>query len=148
VEADGELAVCRNGVHACRPHALSRWLADELWEVAVDQVELEQEGVLLARRGRLVRRLVDWNADTRRQFATWCLQRAGELAERNPGEKVNAMVDDIELMTREAVVDAPLVAFCTSKVAVEADPGGAAGERVRQSEWLADHLGLTRWAVR
>jgi hypothetical protein len=142
VEAEGELAVCRNGVHACRGDALSRWLADELWWIELAAVEIEREGVLVARRGRLLGRISDWNESTRSAFAHWCLRRARELAAQTPGTKIAAMVEDIEHMTREATIDAPLIAFCSAKAAAESDPEGGPGERRRQSEWLTERLGL------
>ena len=75
IEADGPLALCRNGVHGCRGGDLPGWLDDELWIVELDG-ELEEDGdVVLARRGRLVRRVDAWDGITALAFAESCVRR-------------------------------------------------------------------------
>jgi hypothetical protein len=143
VEAEGELSICRNGVHALRHEALSRWLADELWHVELDGVELEQEGVVVARRARLFEPAREWNAEAKRDFAHWCLTRARELAAAHAGPKTTHMAGDVEQMTHSHEPDVALVSFCTAKIAAEAVPDGAPGERLRQSTWLAERLELS-----
>ena len=69
VEVEGEVELCRNGIHACRPEALSRWLDDELWLVELEEVEIEEDGLLAARRGRLVSRIEAWNAEAALELA-------------------------------------------------------------------------------
>lgn len=75
VEADGPLALCRNGVHASRGGDLPGWLNDELWVVELDG-ELEEEGdVVFARRGRLVRNVDTWDGKAALAFAESCVRR-------------------------------------------------------------------------
>ena len=62
VEASGA-DPCRSGIHACRVRDLPVWLGDELWEVDLDGHVVEQERKLVAPRGRLTRRLEEWNGD-------------------------------------------------------------------------------------
>jgi hypothetical protein len=77
VETEGEVALCANRVHACRAEALPRWIDDELWRIELDGVEAERDGVLVARRGRLVERVDGWNAAMARELARSCARRPG-----------------------------------------------------------------------
>jgi hypothetical protein len=142
IETAGTLALCRNGIHACRSDALSRWLGEDLWRLELDEVELEREGVLLARRGRLLERIARWDDVVRPEFADWCLQRARKLAAAGPGPKVEAMLAYVEELTEASTVDVPMLAFCAAKIAGESDREGTPGERRRQSAWLIEHLQL------
>ena len=54
IEADGAIGLCANGIHACRPEALPRWLDDELWLVELDDVEEEHDGVLIGKMAEMV----------------------------------------------------------------------------------------------
>ena len=80
VDAPGELALCHNGIHACRADALPRWLSDELWLVELEDVEVEHDGLLLARRGRLVERVDAWNEEASRELARSCAAVITQLA--------------------------------------------------------------------
>ena len=79
----GEQSVeaCRRGIHACTFGAeMLDWIDDELWIIELeDPVELG-DGVLLARRGRLIERIEEWDAAAARAFAEACEARAAELA--------------------------------------------------------------------
>lgn len=143
VEAEGDLGLCANGIHACRVDALPRWISDELWAVEVDGVEAEHEGVVVARRARLLRRIDAWNAETSRELARSCAARIRELAAEH----------DDELLQRRAqmipeIADGPdpsataLSMYTTAHAADELLPGSYWVERRRQAEWLRDRLGL------
>jgi hypothetical protein len=80
LEAEGALVPCRNGVHAFRTSDLAYWLTDDLWEVALDGEIVESDLKLLARRGRLVRRIDAWDPEARRAFAYECLRRVARCA--------------------------------------------------------------------
>ena len=67
VEADG-VDLCRDGIHACRASDLPNWIDDELWEIELDGEVVEQERKLVARRGRLVRRLEGWTPELLHDF--------------------------------------------------------------------------------
>jgi hypothetical protein len=57
VRVGDNIAACRTGIHACRTQDLPWWLADELWEIELeDEVQLEEHKVL-ARAGRLRTRI-------------------------------------------------------------------------------------------
>ena len=74
--------VCRSGVHACRTRDLLDWIDDELWEVELDGELEEQESMILARRGRLLRRIEAWDAAAAAAFADDCAWRAQAIAVR------------------------------------------------------------------
>ena len=144
VEAEGQLALCRNGIHACRPEALPRWLNDELWRVEVDDVAGEHEGLLLARRGRLVERIDAWDEETSRELARSCAAVITQLAAEHPHD---------DLLQRRAemipqIADGPdpsataLSMYTTAHAADEVVPGSYWVERRRQAEWLRERLEL------
>jgi hypothetical protein len=144
VEAQGELALCRNGIHACRPEALPRWLNDELWLVELEDVEDEHEGLLLARRGRLIERIDAWNEDASRELARSCAAVITQLAAEFP---------DDDLLQRRAlmipaIADGPdpsataLSMYTTAHAADEVVPGSYWIERRRQAAWLRERLQL------
>ncbi len=80
VAIEGPLLPARNGVHACPPTELVGWIDDELWVVELAGAIAEHEGVLLASRGRLLRRLEHWTAETAREFAEACVFSAVDAA--------------------------------------------------------------------
>lgn len=71
---------CREGIHACRPQDLAYWVQHELWEIELDGDVVEAERKVVARRGRLVRRLDAWAEHVGKDFGAWCAWRAREQA--------------------------------------------------------------------
>jgi hypothetical protein len=136
VEAD--VAPCRAGIHACRRGDLSYWVAPVLYEIELDGAVVEGATKIVARRGRLVRRIHAWNEQTREDYSQMCVARTAEIAAANPGEL------ERWTLTPKASEDGPaLVGFVAARVA-EAVGGVQAyrDERARQSHWLADRLDL------
>jgi hypothetical protein len=80
VRVDGEIQPCLNGVHACVEARLLEWLDDELWEIELEDPVLEADGELVARAGRLTRRLDAWNDDQARALVDRCRENAIDLA--------------------------------------------------------------------
>ncbi len=81
VMVTGPLVAGSNGVHACDTGALADWLDDELWLVELDDDQcLRADGLLVARRGRLLRRLEEWNEQTAEEFARACVLSARDYA--------------------------------------------------------------------
>ena len=75
VESVGELRLGSNGVHACRLAQLPYWLESELWEIEVDDTRDEARHVL-ARRGRLIRRVEGWTPAVASELALGCVERS------------------------------------------------------------------------
>lgn len=71
---------CLVGVHALRFEQLLDWIDDELWEIELDGETVEHDGMIVAARGRLVRRVEGWNNTTTWAFADACAVRSGRFA--------------------------------------------------------------------
>ncbi len=80
LEAALPLGDCLGGIHACAPADLLDWIDDELWEIELGGEVVRGEGLLVAERGRLVRRVDLWNAASARAFTETCAWRAREQA--------------------------------------------------------------------
>jgi hypothetical protein len=142
-EAEGPLELCRNGVHACRAHALPRWLNDELWLIELEEVMHERDSVLVARRGRLLERIDEWSNETARELARSCAARVRQLADDRREPLVRSRADDIERTAeRPDPTSASLAMYCTAHTLDELLPGGYEDERQRQAEWLRVRLEL------
>ena len=76
VHADGEVAACRRGVHACRTTDLPWWLADELWEIELDgQIQFDEHKIR-APAGRLRSQVEGWTPSCAQKYAHACAWRA------------------------------------------------------------------------
>jgi hypothetical protein len=137
-EAQGALIPCRNGIHACRPQDLPYWLDDELWEVALEGEVVEGRLKVVARRGRLVRRVDGWNDETRAAFARMCLLRVAQHA-----------ADELRDAGLEAEADAlaaatePDAVAAASAAATAAAAAGGAGSAERLAAYAEDAVGWT-----
>jgi len=80
IEVEGPLEPGANGVHACGLDELVNWIDDELWLVELADPVEERESVILARRGRLLRRVKGWNAASAHAFVESCVLSAREAA--------------------------------------------------------------------
>jgi hypothetical protein len=76
--ADATIA-CRAGIHGCRASELAYWLGDELFEIELDGDVTESRHKVVARRGRLVRR-VDGYASAVRELCSVGAWNARDLA--------------------------------------------------------------------
>lgn len=52
---------CHSGVHACRVDDLAYWLHTDLWEIELSEDIVVADHKVVARRGRIVRRLEPWS---------------------------------------------------------------------------------------
>jgi hypothetical protein len=144
VQVSGELALCRNGFHACRLGQLSHWLGQQLWVLDLGGQVAEFDGVMVAQRARLVEMVGSWNETSRRDFVMDCAKRVGDLTAG--GQELSDVRDCADKG------NAPAAAYITAVLAGEAVAGGARSgpdydrgflmERTRQSQWFAEHLGL------
>ena len=129
---------CRSGIHACRAQDLPFWLGlGELWEVEVDDI-VARERKLVARRGRLVRRVDEWNDQARQAFVAACADRARQRADEAP--ELAPFADDIAAGTSPSVA-----AYIAARSAeLHGGPDEYDAERHWQADWLTDALGLAR----
>jgi hypothetical protein len=143
VEAKGALGLCANGIHACRVEALPRWIDEELWRIELDGIEQEHEGVLVARRGRLLEPIAAWDAEAARDLARSCAARVKELAAGHADELLRRRAAMIpEIANGEGTSATALSMYTTAHAAEEVMAGGYRDERRRQSEWLRARLRL------
>jgi hypothetical protein len=135
---ESEVDPCRSGVHACRRVDLPFWIAPALYEIELEGEVVVDSMKLVAPRGRLLRRVDAWNADTREEYSQMCIARGAELAATVP-ERLSAWVQPAEA----SAAGPALMGFTAARMA-EALGGVEAymAERRRQSEWLAERLGL------
>ncbi len=130
---------CRRGIHACRVQDLPFWLGSELWEIELDAGVVVQQRKVVAPRGRLVRRVADWNPGVLADFGASVLARTRTRFGAVAG--LSGYVGDIQHHLATGRV--PLAAFAAARAAEVS--GGASEyerERSRQAAWLADRLGL------
>ena len=71
---------CREGIHACHAGDLAYWLHQELWVIELDGETTESARKVVARRGRLVRRLPEWSAGADVALHEWCAWRTCDTA--------------------------------------------------------------------
>jgi hypothetical protein len=130
---------CRRGIHACRIEDLPFWLGSELWEIELDGEVVVQQRKVVAPRGRLLRRVADWNQAVLAEFGADVLARTrtrfGAVAD------LSGYVGDIQIHLASGRV--PLAAFAAARAAERSGgPVEYERERSRQAAWLADRLGL------
>jgi hypothetical protein len=135
----GRVETCRRGVHACTPDDLPFWFQDELWEIELDG-EVQRVGhKLVARRGRLVRRVGGWNAGVARSFSLACAERAAATAARAPEVAAHAADAAATAEAGKAAVTGYIAARAAELAGgVEAYDA----ERAAQVGWLAERLGI------
>lgn len=144
VVVDGPLELCVNGIHACTPRALSGWLDAQLWVVELAGELRRVDGMLLARRARLVRRVEEWPHDAAAEYAGACAERAAAISRDAPRGSPLAeyAADAARFARRGTVAGTALAAYAAALAAEAAEPNGFVAERHRQGEWLAMRLGL------
>jgi hypothetical protein len=139
VEADG-VDLCSEGIHACRVRDLPVWLGRELWEIELDGNVVEQELKLVAPRGRLLRRIDEWNEDVAREFGRFCARRTRERVGFLP--VLSGYVGDVERFVAQQRI--PIAGFAAARAAERRDgPVAYQEERSAQAAWLAERLRLT-----
>jgi len=147
VEAGDALALCRNGVHACRAADLPLWICEELWRVELDGEVRAAAGKVVAPRGRLLERVAGWDAEAADDLAAACATRAVALGDGAEGYAADAAGCARDAARRDgapAFAAAATCAYIAAHAAAEAagDPAAYTAERARQAEWMAERLGL------
>jgi hypothetical protein len=136
VEVQGELALCRRGVHVLRPEDLAHWIHHELWELEVDGEMAAGIDCQLARRARLAREITGWRTGGDRAFARACVEHAA--LQPDPGVDARGFLDDAALCAEAGHV--ALAAFAAASAVAGRDDQRYRAERRWQSGWIADHL--------
>src|SRR5262245_46325788 len=135
---EAEVETCRSGVHACRTGDLPYWTAPALYELQLDGPVDEQAVKVVALRGRLLRHVEAWNADTREAYGQMCFARAHELV-----AKSNGRLDSWAPMSGISFSESARLGFIAATIAEQlAGFDAHLEERRRQSEWLVENLAL------
>jgi hypothetical protein len=131
-----QLDACRSGIHATTAGQLPLWLGlGELWEVELGDAVVEERKVV-ARRGRLRRRIDAWDEAAQAAFTAACAAEARRRAADAP-DLAGYARDFTDPLT---AADAGFVAARMAELHEGAD--GYDAERRRQADWLADRLDL------
>ena len=151
VTVHGELVPCRNGIHACAPEDLPYWIAGELWEIELAGAIVAVRNGLLARSGRLLRRVEAWSLGGAMRFAAACSERALRTVEGDTQASATARGFAADAVTCAAKGSEAIAAYCAAMAsATLRDPEGSQAafeaERQWQGRWLAQELELTALA--
>lgn len=130
---------CRGGIHACRAQHLPIWMGAELWEIELAGKVLEQSRKLVAPRGRLTRRILDWNDELLERFGEFCIERTRRRVGFLP--VTSGYVSDVERFVAQRRF--AIAGFAAARAAEHRDgPAGYDLERRLQATWLGERLGL------
>ncbi len=110
--------LARRGVHACRREDLSLWPDEELWLVELEGPFIPDSCLIIAARGRLLRRVEAWNAATAREYAAACAWRARDLV----AEALESAHLPVEAATLRACCDLESLQEKASAIAGDAPP--------------------------
>ena len=147
VEVEPPHVICRNGVHLCRTADLPLWMHEELYAVEVDGPVEEHDGLVLAGRARLVRRVGGWRRHSAWEFSQDCAARLRGLGDpRLSGYAQDAAVyaglAGEELGWATAAATTGYIAAAAVRAAAGPEQGETAArtERIQQARWLSDHV--------
>lgn len=140
VDADtGFVETCRGGIHACRAEHLPIWMGPELWEIELGGEVVDETRKLVARRGRLTRKIDAWNDELLERFGAYCIARARTGVGFLP--VISGYVIDVERFVAERRF--AIAGLAAARAAELRDgPAGYDRERQLQAAWLAERLAL------
>jgi hypothetical protein len=111
----------------------------QLWEIELDGELVEREWQVVAQRGRLIRRLEEWNDELLDGFGRFCAQRTRERVGFLP--VLSGFVADVDRFVAEGRF--PIAGFAAARAAELRDgPSAYEEERGAQAAWLAERLRL------
>jgi hypothetical protein len=131
----GSVEVCLSGVHACRVTDLLDWIDDELWLVELEGSVTEEGPMVVGERGRLLRRIVEWDATAAVAFTEDCAWRARGVAVRALRRDGGSLEAD-RLDATDDLIDMQIVAALASR---RPDPASATA-----AAFAADAVALAR----
>jgi hypothetical protein len=128
---------------------LAHWLHDELWVVELGGTLVEGIDCIVAERGRLIRHVEAWASGGALRFATAARDHAAEFVAKADAEHQSLL----SVYLGDASWHLPhgataLGAFCAAMTVARFygkdrfDEAAYRQERVWQSHWIAEHLGL------
>jgi hypothetical protein len=158
VFASSAVGACHRAVHACRARDLAYWLGERLWRVELAGSIAESASKVVAERGRLLAPVDGW-PEASAAFIENCVAQMADLLGLVKDNQDLRAVDMLEVYAGELEGDADpaSVSYTVAHAAGIAGwfPGQALAarargertpfdaERRRQSDWIAEKLGLT-----
>jgi len=136
-----EVRPCHAGIHACRVDDLADWIAPHLWEIELDGEIEEAHHKVVARRGRLLRRVAGWTDEVAAELPVWCAWRARDRAAAvlvTTGDHAWAQ----RLAGAETLRDLRRAAAETTAALGESSVGGGAAALAGDAARLAHGLGI------
>ena len=148
--SDGPLDPCRNGIHAATPEQLIYWLDAELWQIELAGEVVQAPQSIVARSGRLLRRIDTWGDRTPLAIGRVCVDRvrgrilaAGGAAAISEAARDYAREAEAFVGRGDGVVAAYAAALAGAALEPGADMDGAFhAERRAQSLLLARIVGV------
>jgi len=141
LDSDDEPQLCRSGIHALKPSALPKWMTEELWRIELEDAHELERGMVVARRGRLIDRVMAWNDDLARDYGEACIAHVPEggspIAQQRRADALAALAGV------RAGTPAAAIGYIAAKAADAYAPGSYETERQWQAAWLSDRLGLS-----
>lgn len=144
------LVPCVHGLHALRSHQLPFWLDQQLWELELDGQVIECTSMLVAERGRLLRRVERWNQAGWEALCAFGRERTQANLAR-VAQEAPTQVERARFYAREvdsfiglgAYPTALYVAAVAAHVGSPLAPEAAyQAERAEQARFLSGYLGL------
>jgi len=144
VHAKGDLAACKNGIHACTPEQAVDWLRSDLFVIELGGRIIDAGDKLVARKGRLIRKVEAWNERTQRLFAADCAEHVLHIfeeaypADPRPREAIAVARAFAEgEATEEELNTAESAAWSAAWSAAESAAWSAARNAARSAAWSA-----------
>jgi hypothetical protein len=137
-----EPRACASGIHACRVEQLPYWLNWELWEVELAGAVGDTGRKLVAARGRLMRRVEEWDHAMQDAFCRACADRV--VARRSADPVLAGYADDATQFLDQCEPPAMMALLGARAAEVAQGPAGRESERRWQGRWLTDHLPTAR----
>ncbi len=150
LSARGAITPCLNGIHAMRPQHLPFWLDQQLWEIELGGALIEGESMLVAERGRLVRRVESWNDTAWSALCAFARERSAanvaRVAAVAPAELARARFFVGEVDSFVALGAYPTAVYVAAVAAHVGSPLAAEvayrAERAEQARFLTQYLRL------
>jgi hypothetical protein len=144
------LLPCVRGVHALLPQQLPFWLDQQLWEIELDGQIIERDSMLVAQRGRLLRRIEGWSQAGWEALCEFVRQRS-EMHIARVAQECSEQLERARFYMQEVDAFIGLGAYPTAVyvAAVAAHVGSALApeaayraERAQQAHFLSGYLQL------
>ena len=135
----GELVACENGYHLCQGEDLLSWLNETIYEAEYKGEIIESDDKVTVRQVRLLRKCENWDEQTARLFACWCvrntpLKDGGTVWNLLRDERSRNAVKTAEEFVNGKATRAELDAAGAAAGAAAWDAAGAAA---RDAAWAA-----------